>query len=156
MMARAAASGLGVRARRQSIGKTIRLPSRLPSHASAFCSAFRLSSRTSNRARARCHDASAPRPGCSSGRAAYHQPALPSGAFDCHPSRGHDPCHGASAVPEGPRALPVMAGSDIGSRGRRLLVYTHEPRHVATPHRGALMIRRSRRGSSGGCAKDCT
>jgi hypothetical protein len=41
------------------------------------------------------------------------------------------PCHGASAVPECPRALPVTAGSDGGSRGRRLQVYAHDPRHAA-------------------------
>ena len=45
--------------------------------------------------------------------------------------RGHDPCHGASAVPESTRALSVTAGSDGGSRGRRLRVYAHDPRHVA-------------------------
>jgi hypothetical protein len=45
-----------------------------------------------------------------------------------------DPCHGASAAPECPRALPVTAGSDGKSRGRRLRVDAHDssdPRHMA-------------------------
>ncbi len=50
--------------------------------------------------------------------------------------RGHDPCHGASAVPdsESTRALSVTAGADGGSRGRRLGVDAHDSsdaRHVA-------------------------
>ncbi len=72
------------------------------------------------------------RPGCSSARAAYLQPAIRSAAYDYR--LGHNPCHGASAVPKCPRALPVTAGSDGGSRGRRLRVDAHDssdPRHVA-------------------------
>jgi hypothetical protein len=60
----------------------------------SFCSALRhgeLSSQTSNRARTTCHDTTAPQPGRSSGRAAYHQRVLQSGAFNYH---CHDPCHG--------------------------------------------------------------
>ena len=59
----------------------------------------------------------------------YLQSALRTGAYDYH--RGHDPCHGASAVLECLRALTVTAGSDGGGRGQRLQVYAHDPRHVA-------------------------
>ena len=55
------------------------------------------------------------------------QSALRTGAYDYH--WGHDLCHGAYTVPKCLRALPVTAGSDGGSRGRR--VYAHDPRHVA-------------------------
>ena len=49
-----------------------------------------------------------------------------------------DPCHGASAVPECPRALPVTAGSDGGSRGLTTLESTPTtpvtwPRAAAVP-----------------------
>jgi hypothetical protein len=80
--------------------------------------------------------------------------------FDYH--RGHDPCHGASAVLQCPRALPVTAVPDGGNWGRGRLVYTHEPRHVATAIQWCLY------GYDGHCAarvddkadcanlKDCT
>jgi hypothetical protein len=69
------------------------------------------------------------RPGRYSALAAYLQPALQSGAYDYNRA-----CHRASAVLECPRALQVTAGSDGGSRGRRLRVDAHDssdPHHVA-------------------------
>ncbi len=71
------------------------------------------------------------RPGRHSARAAYLQPALRRVAFDTAEATIRVTEPGASAAPESTRALPVTAGSDGGSRGRRLRVYAHDPRHVA-------------------------
>jgi hypothetical protein len=68
------------------------------------------------------------RPGRSSARAAYLQPALRGGVYDHR--LGHDPCHGTSAVPECPRALSVTAGSD-GADDFQVGAYAHDPRHAA-------------------------
>ena len=67
------------------------------------------------------------------GPGSYLQSALRTGARDslAVTIRGHDPCHGASAVPESTRALPVTASSEGGTRGRRLRVCARDPRHVA-------------------------
>ena len=52
-----------------------------------------------------------------------------------------DPCHGASAVPECPRALPVTAGSDGGSRGLTTLESTPTtPVTWSPPCRGTFMV----------------
>jgi hypothetical protein len=74
------------------------------------------------------------RPGRYSAPAAYHQSALRSGAYDFPGHLGHDPCHGASAVPECPRTLPVTTGSDGWSKRpttSSLRLYAHEPRRLA-------------------------
>ncbi len=68
------------------------------------------------------------RPGRYSALAAYLQPALRSGAFVTVDAtiRVTEPLPYRRAL-----GLLVTAGSDGGSRGRRLRVYAFDPRHVA-------------------------
>ncbi len=122
----------------------------------SFGSAFRHgepSSQTSNRAAGTpCHDATstATRPGRSSGRAAYHQPALRSLRLPSGPQLESVSRSLPAAVPERPRARPVTAGSDGGDRpgsttcslhprtpSCSLVVYTTTcSLHPRTPSRG--------------------